>query len=135
MHPVPMSMHHIFVYGTLRAGFDGPMAHWLAQVAQLVGPAWVDGLLYRVADYPALVPGDGRVRGDLFVLEDADAVLTRLDAYEECTSDDPQPHEYRRVRLLVDGPDGPVEAWTYLYALPVAGPDRIAGGDFLAAGA
>lgn len=111
------------------------MARWLADIAQWVGPGWTQGALYQVVDYPGFVPGGaGRVRGDLFVLTDAEAQLAQLDAYEECTSDHPQPHEYARQQCVVETPDGPVEAWVYLYALSITGHSVIAGGDFLAAG-
>lgn len=63
----------LFVYGTLRPGFDGPMAHWLADRAEWIGAGWIGGKLYQVADYPGFVPGEvGRVRGDLFALPDAE---------------------------------------------------------------
>lgn len=125
----------LFVYGTLRAGFDGPMARRLRAEAQHIGPAWAKGALYRVADYPGFVPGDGgRVMGDLFALTDAEATLAWLDLYEECAPHYPAPHEYRRERLMVEGPEGPIEAWAYIYARDETGRGRIAGGDFLSGG-
>ncbi|MBZ9647361.1 gamma-glutamylcyclotransferase [Sphingobium sp. 3R8] len=123
---------HLFVYGTLRATFDGQMARWLRQVARLVGPATVGGALCRVADYPGLVTGPtGRVQGDLFALTDAAAILAVLDDYEECAAHHPQPHEYRREAMTVQAADGPVEAWAYLYTRDTAGLPPIADGDFL----
>lgn len=122
----------LFVYGTLRPGFPGPMAAWLASVAGHGGRATARGALYRVDDYPGFVRGEhGHVVGDLILLPDAGALLPLIDAHEECTPDFPPPHEYRRERLTVDGAAGPVEAWTYVYAHPVAGLERIEGGDFL----
>lgn len=124
---------YLFVYGTLRAAFDGAMARWLQSDARLLGPATIGGYLYRVADYPGLVPGpDGLVRGDLFALDDAVSTLARLDAYEEMTADHPPPHEYRRALWSVKAAGGTVEAWVYVYALDVMGLERIVGGDFLA---
>lgn len=128
-----MSEDCLFVYGTLRPGFDGDMAVRLRAVARHVGPASAAGALYLVDDYPAFLPGTkGRVAGDLFVLDDPASALAWLDDYEQCTPDWPQPHEYRRERLWVDRPDGRVEAWTYVYAWDMAGLKRIEGGDFLA---
>jgi gamma-glutamylcyclotransferase (GGCT)/AIG2-like uncharacterized protein YtfP len=123
---------YVFVYGTLRAAFDGPMARWLRQSARLVGPATIGGTLYRVADYPGLVAGPGgRVQGDLFALADAAAILAVLDDYEECAAHHPQPHEYRRVAMTVQAADGPVTAWVYLYARDITGLPLVADGDFL----
>ncbi|QGP79295.1 gamma-glutamylcyclotransferase family protein [Sphingobium sp. CAP-1] len=130
-----MNIAHLFVYGTLRAGFDDPMARCLRSAARLIGPARARGALYRVAAYPGFVPGgEDWVTGDLFALTDAAATLAWLDDYEECAPHFPHPHEYRRARLTVAGPDGPVDAWTYIYARAVAGLDRIDGGDFLSEG-
>lgn len=128
-----MSAPFLFVYGTLRPGFDGPMARWLRGVAHHVGPGWIEGSLYRIADYPGLVSGGpGRVRGDLFMLPDAQALLGRLDAYEECGPAFAAPQEYRRVRRMIDTLGAPVEAWVYLYGREVTNYMRIDGGDFLA---
>lgn len=127
-----MSTPLLFVYGTLRAGFDGAMARRLWAEARLVGPASIGGALYRVADYPGFVPGaGGPVAGDLLALEDADATLAWLDRYEECDPLSPAPHEYRRARMVVEGPTGPVEAWVYVYARDPAGLARIESGDYL----
>lgn len=122
----------LFVYGTLRIGFDGPMARWLRGVAQAAGQGQLVGRLYRVGDYPGFVPGEeGRVTGDLFALPDPARILAGLDDYEQCSDRWPQPHEYRRERVVVTTLDGPVEAWTYIYARDTSGLPLIAGGDFL----
>jgi gamma-glutamylcyclotransferase (GGCT)/AIG2-like uncharacterized protein YtfP len=122
----------LFVYGTLRLGCEGAMACWLRGVAQVVGQGHVMGHLYRVADYPAFVPGEGGcVIGDLFALPDPVPILARLDDYEECSDGWPQPHEYRRERVMVMTLDGPVQAWTYIYAHDRMGLPMIEGGDFL----
>lgn len=124
---------YLFVYGTLRAGFDGAMARWLRSAAHLVGAATIGGRLYRVADYPGLVPGPvGLVQGDLYALIDVAAILARLDEYEEIAAHHPLPHEYRRDLSVVQATDGPVTAWVYVYAHDVTGLEAIAGGDFLA---
>ncbi|MFC3443043.1 gamma-glutamylcyclotransferase [Sphingobium rhizovicinum] len=127
-----MSEAHLFVYGTLRAGFDGPMARRLRAEAALVGPARVKGVLYRIADYPGLtIGGEHWVAGDLFALPDADATLGWLDIYEECAPSFPQPHEYRRQICAVEAAGGMIDAWVYVYARDTAALDRIDGGDFL----
>lgn len=127
---------HIFVYGTLRAGHDGPQARRLRMQARHVGPARAAGRLYRVEDYPGFVPGEGgQVLGDLFLLADPAASLAWLDDYEQCGPAFAPPQEYGRVAMRVDGPQGPVEAWTYIFLHTTDGLERIEGGDFLADGA
>ena len=128
-----MSEALLFVYGTLRAGFAGPMAQRLRRDARLLGRARTAGLLYRIADYPGLVPGGAAwVIGDLFALPDPATTLDWIDIYEECAPGFPEPWEYRRSRIMVDGPGGPACAWAYLYARDAAGLTPIASGDFLA---
>lgn len=123
----------LFVYGTLRPGFDGPMGRWLRGVARHIGPAWARGRLYRAADYPGFVPGEGEaVLGDLFALPEEAEVLAVLDEHEQCSARWPTPHEYRRERIIVEAADGPIHAWTYIYAYDVAGLAPMVGGDFLA---
>ena len=121
----------LFVYGTLRIGFDGAVARWLHGVAQSVGQGHLAGHLYHIEDYPGFVPGaEGRVTGDLFALPDPAAILARLDDYEQCSDQWPEPHEYRRERVMVTTPDGPVQAWTYIYARDTSGLSLIVDGDF-----
>jgi gamma-glutamylcyclotransferase (GGCT)/AIG2-like uncharacterized protein YtfP len=124
----------LFVYGTLRPGSGAPMALRLARESRLIGRATMAGMLYRVGDYPGVVPGPtGCVAGDLLALATPATTLAWLDAYEECALPFPQPWEYRRERLTVAGPDGPACAWVYVYARPTARLRVIPGGDFLAA--
>lgn len=122
----------LFVYGTLRPGCNNPMAIWLNSAAWHAGRATVIGKLYQVQDYPGVVPSSaGIVAGDLFLLPDDPSVLERLDAYEECSPAFPAPHEYKRERLVVEGAEGSLEAWVYVYQGDVHGLDLIESGDFL----
>lgn len=128
-----MSGALLFVYGSLRPGYGGEHAGWLARAARHVGRATVRGALYRIDYYPGLVPGGkGLVAGDLFLMPDPAHVLAVLDEHEECAAHFPQPHEYRRERLMVDAEGGAIEAWAYVYAREAAGLERIGSGDFLA---
>ena len=123
----------LFVYGTLRPNHGGTVARRLAREATLAGSASVDGILYRIADYPGLVPGgNAKVVGDLYRLSDPVPTLAWLDDYEECSPAFPQPWEFRRALIPVVTRQGLVDAWTYLYARNVATFERIGGGDFLA---
>lgn len=121
----------LFVYGTLRRGCDNEEAHALAHVAEWLCVARASGRLLKVDWYPTLAAGMGRVVGDVFRLTDPQTGLAMLDAYEECTVDFPQPWEYQREIITVEGPDGPLRAWAYLYNHPVEGLDIIESGDWL----
>lgn len=120
-------MEYLFVYGLLRSDVGGPMQPVLAQAARLVGRASWRGRLYRTAEFPAAVPcaADEFVAGELYALgEDAAALFTQLDAYEEV------PDDYLRVRAAVECAGREYEAWIYVWNHPTDGLKRIESGDF-----
>ena len=125
---------NLFVYGTLRRGFDNPMAKLLARSAEFCGAARSQGRLYLVTYYPGLVLSDDAsdiVSGEIYRLHTPEASFAILDDYEGCAF--PQPR-YLRQLLPVIRKDGSVtEAWTYVYNRPVAQLKRIASGRFLEA--
>ena len=125
---------YLFVYGTLRRDAQHPMAGYLNQQAQWIGPASYQGKLYKVADYPAVVassnPAD-KVYGDVYQLLSAD-LWSRLDDYEECSANFPTPTEYQRLLQTVYLSNGEaISAWVYLYNRPISGLEVIESGDFL----
>jgi gamma-glutamylcyclotransferase (GGCT)/AIG2-like uncharacterized protein YtfP len=125
----------LFVYGTLRQGAEHPMHTLLAEHASLIGKARLQGRLYAVDGYPALVLSDSQdeqVEGELYRLH-GPGILTALDDYEECSDRFTEPREYRRARIPVTLDDGyTVSAWAYLYNRSLAGLERIDCGDYLA---
>lgn len=107
----------LFVYGTLRNGFENPYARLLHVEADLVGPATVRGSIFRVKHYPAYKSEpDGEVRGELYRLRNPEMTLRVLDEYEG--------EDFERV--AVNG------YWLYRYLREPAADARIASGDFLA---
>ncbi len=125
----------LFVYGTLRRGFPGAMARWLQRKGCFVGSGWCGGRLYDAGRYPVMVASKNateRVCGDVYMLKQAGAVLSRLDRYEGCSRSARPPGEYQRSRLSVILDDGRVlTAWAYLYRYPTRGLRPISGGDYL----
>lgn len=119
---------HIFVYGTLRAESDHPMARRLCAQARHVGKGTVCGLLFDCGWYPAAlfnVSEKRRILGDVFALKPGERLLADLDAYE---AGDPN---YARAPLEVSMLEGGViTAWAYGVAVP---PNMriIPGGDFI----
>ena len=87
----------LFVYGTLKTGFDNRWAKALGESATLLGPARLRGRLYRVAHYPGLkrsARGNSWVVGELFRLHNPRKLLQALDRYEG--------ERFKRVRALAD---------------------------------
>lgn len=129
----------LFVYGTLMSRFHNVNAIALRQAATLVGAATYRGKMFRVAGprgvlvYPVVVASDDPVdivHGELYRLIDR-RVLDRLDAYEGCAADSPQPHEYRREIAKVMLEDGTAsKAMLYVFQGSVAALPRIVDGVF-----
>lgn len=126
----------LFVYGTLRLGFDHPLGEFLSETSERMGMATTEGHLYLIGHYPGMIRDTRtyrRVKGELLQLKgDIDDVMNRVDDYEECSSRYPEPHEYRREVISVTDETGQAQqAWAYVYNQPVLGLREIRSGDFL----
>jgi gamma-glutamylcyclotransferase (GGCT)/AIG2-like uncharacterized protein YtfP len=121
----------LFVYGTLRAFVDIPMARWLRRVAFAVGAAKTRGRLYDLGSYPGLKPAHASgdwVVGELYRVAEP-RFLRALDRYEAGGSL-ARPC-FRRERCLVRLARGGVrQAWVYRYRRSVACHSWIASGDY-----
>lgn len=127
---------YLFVYGSLLKTIAHAMGERLRAEAALVGSATVQGRLYRVSWYPAIIESSAdadRVHGEVYRLENPAASLAWLDAYEGLTRDASsvtEPDEYQRVERparLASNHDI-INAWVYLYRHPVTGLGHIASG-------
>jgi gamma-glutamylcyclotransferase (GGCT)/AIG2-like uncharacterized protein YtfP len=117
-------------YGTLLSGLPArPNRPNLTPYVELVRECLIPGSLYDVGPYPALVPGDGVVRGELWrtTSEDALAVIDHWEGYEAALEDQ-APYVRRRTRLIE--PD--LDAWVYVWNRPLDGLVAIPGGDWRA---
>jgi gamma-glutamylcyclotransferase (GGCT)/AIG2-like uncharacterized protein YtfP len=129
-----MSEQFLFVYGTLMRSAGTCLHRLPAQHAAYVGNAIFQGKLYRVNYYPGAVKSQSvldRVCGELYRLLAPDDLLARLDQYEECSPEFPEPTEYARSKesVFLDN-GGTVCAWVYLYNWPLEKLKRIESGDF-----
>ena len=107
----------IAVYGTLMSHSGSIRSGLLSKHAELVGPCEIRGDLYSVGSaFPALRPGDGVVKGELWRTDNpyATASLLRMtDGIEGYRPEDPEHSMYRRVAVQLIEPD--VVAWTYVW--------------------
>ena len=76
---------YCFVYGTLKRGQANH--HLIAAAVRAITPATVAGRLYDLGPFPALGPGDDRVRGELLLVEptllpETLAILDELEGYQ-----------------------------------------------------
>lgn len=125
----------LFAYGTLRRTLVPTKLKAIVNHFVDYAEGYVYGKLYEVNGYPGLIDSDNqneKVFGDVFTLINAEKILYKLDAYEECLPHSPYPHEYKREKRLVNLTGGKqVEAWVYLYNYDVARLFQIKSGDYV----
>ena len=125
---------YLFVYGTLKKDIGNDMYHLLAKHAGFVSDASWNGKLYMVEDYPGAVPSDDPsdiVYGEIYLLNNPDNILLNLDDYEECSDKFPEPTLFKRIKDDVSLDNGDiVNAWIYIYNMPVDNLVRIRSGNF-----
>ena len=100
----------LFVYGTLRRGYQNEFARLLHSNSRFLGGARVSARLCQLGTYTGAVlsdqPGDW-VPGEVFELNDP-SILAALDEYEGA--------EFQRALAHVHLDDGQsLEAWVYLF--------------------
>lgn len=116
------------VYGTLRRGEETLEPLTCRDKLVYHGPCLVAGTLLDLGDYPGLVSGDGRVKGDLFAVTEP-RIWRELDAYEEFYPEDLVASEYDRSYIRLAKPA--LDAWVYRYIGPTASARVVASGDWL----
>jgi gamma-glutamylcyclotransferase (GGCT)/AIG2-like uncharacterized protein YtfP len=122
----------VFFYGTLRTGFTRRPQIGIDSKLTFVGRGSIHALLFDLGIYPAAVPGDGRVWGELFETDDPTTVLASLDAIEGYRPAAPEQSLYTRVQAPVALEDGrTVTAWVYFYNAPLGQAPQILSGDYL----
>ncbi len=104
----------LFVYGTLLPGEGNHRL--IERHVRSARPATITGVLVDLGAFPALIPGDGIVRGVVLELaSEAMAITDRLEGYH--SGDDHSLYVRKEVSVQLD--DGQeVQAWTYEYADP-----------------
>ena len=125
----------LFVYGTLLSGLSN---HHHMQGATCLGPATMQGALFDLGPYPAmLVVGEmaaplETVLGELYQIEASH--LQRLDSLEEVDPNSIENSMYLRVTAnvnwLATEPPQALRAQVYIYNWSLKGRARIENGDF-----
>lgn len=121
---------HLFVYGTLMRGHS--LHKFLAHKrrAEFLGKAKVRGRLYRLRRrrYPGAILASrahGFVHGELYWINDPQSTLKLIDRIEGC---DEGLFQRRLVDVWTNG--SKTKAWTYFYARPLDGAERIPTGRY-----
>ena len=126
--------NRLFVYGTLRKDSCNSMFQMLARDARFVGHARIVGRMYRLGEYPGLVPSRDPgcwVQGEVYALENPPKTLALLDDYEGCGPDDPKPREFERAEHTVVLESGAEDnVWVYVYRGSTTDKQEILSGDY-----
>ncbi len=128
-------LHTLFVYGSLRRGFQNPAYEYISNYFTLLGPATTPGALYDMGSYPAALPGTGTavITGELYTIKNEnefDWAIAQIDDYEGLNPEATETPLYRRSTATVQLTDGTtVEAWIYWYNGDITGRPVIESGD------
>lgn len=123
----------LFVYGTLRQGFD---LDWRRELgARFCGRGRVSGKLYDLGEYPGAIPLDinspHEVAGELYELSDPQRAMEKLDEYEGFLPVQPERSLFvRKVAPVVLEDRTRRDAWVYFYNRQVDETRLIPGGDY-----
>ena len=132
----------LFVYGTLLTVAEHPLGDRLRRNARLLGRGSIRARLYVIDDpddpgnnfYPGALPSPDpadRVHGEVYDLLEPAALIEAFDAYEACSPDWPEPHEFirRSVEVALEA-GGATRAWSYLYSWDVSTARHVKSGRF-----
>ena len=126
----------LFVYGSLRSGFQHAAYQYMAKYFQLSGSATVKGKLYDMGDYPVALPTTEEkfIQGELYTLNEASDfsyVIGQLDDYEGLYAEEGVTPLYKREEVIVMQNNQQHKAWIYWFNGNVDELAEIASGDVL----
>lgn len=128
-------INHLFVYGTLRSGFQSPAYEYISRFFTLVGNAKVQGKLVDMGSYPAGVPAENSIiSGELYRIRHDNELgwaFGQLDDYEGVAVEPDEVQLYRRDLTMVDCNGRNIPAWIYWYNGDTTGRPIIPSGDIL----
>jgi gamma-glutamylcyclotransferase (GGCT)/AIG2-like uncharacterized protein YtfP len=118
---------HLFVYGTLRQGYDLRLMDKVRHLIRYIGQGKVNADLYDLGRYPGAVRRREatEVIGDVFELMNPKSVLRTLDRYEGIGPGKAATEFVRRRSRVKLRSGQTVFAWVYWYNLEPAGKIRI----------
>ncbi len=105
--PIPMAF-----YGSLMRGLGGVEELGIEDSLHFISPCEIPGWLMDLGEYPGLLPGAGRVLGELFEITHPEA-LALLDRFEGFEPGNHPGSLYIRKEVQLIAPDR--RAWVYLY--------------------
>lgn len=129
--------NQLFVYSSLRRGFQQADYDYIAEFFTFVGSAKVEGLLSNLNGIPVATNGvkDSFINGELYQIkneQNASYAFGQLDGYEGLIVEEGEIPLYKREITKVFCENGDItEAWVYWYNGDVTGSPVIESGDVL----
>ena len=129
------NLNRIFVYGSLRSGFQNPAYDYISKYFHLISKAKVKGLMYDMGSFPAAVPTDENafIVGELYEHNnncEFSWAIEQLDEYEGVNPEEGEDKLYTREKVTVYfGDNETSEAWIYWFIGNVADQPLITSGD------
>lgn len=128
------NLTRIFVYGSLRSGFQNPAYGYISKHFTLVSQAKVKGKLFDLGSYPAAVPTeeDVYIIGELYQHNkpaEFSWAIGQLDDYEGVTPDEDDVQLYRREKTTAYYDEKTADAWIYWYTGTIDDQPVIPSGD------
>lgn len=113
------SVTYLFVYASLRQGFDNPFFEYIKHHFDCVGRATVHGALYDLGDYPVGIPNEHyRIIGELYEAkspDDFDWAIAQLDDYEGLNPEEGEAAPYQRSLTVSECNGRTYTCWVYWY--------------------
>jgi gamma-glutamylcyclotransferase (GGCT)/AIG2-like uncharacterized protein YtfP len=133
---MPAQSYKLFVYGSLRKGFQSPAYDYISRYFNFVSSAKVKGLLYDMGDYPAAVPTPEEkfITGELYELKkpvEFDWAFAQLDDYEGLNTEGEELSLYMRDIAEVVYRNERTDAWVYWYNGDTQNRPIVSSGDIL----
>jgi gamma-glutamylcyclotransferase (GGCT)/AIG2-like uncharacterized protein YtfP len=130
------NLFRLFVYGSLRRGFQNPVYEYISKYFTFTGMGTVQGTLYDMGTYPAGVPdqSERKITGELYHATNTDEfswAIGQLDDYEGITAEAGDTPLFRRERARVTTDKETTDAWIYWFNGDVKDRPVIDSGDVL----
>lgn len=119
--------NHLAVYGTLKREFDLPIMNKLNSALTYERECIIPGKIYDFDRYPALVLGAGKVKAELYKINDL-SVLKQLDAYEAVDNEHDKWPGFKRSKIILIEPR--ISCWVYEYTGSLEGISLVESGEW-----
>lgn len=106
----------LFVYGTLRKGFEPPIIAETASKLKFFNEGFIYAKLYDLGEYTGIIlGGNEKIFGEILELPNDEKVLQKLDEYEGFELEKPSKSLFLRKKTIAYFGVEKLETWVYEY--------------------